>query len=132
MICLRPNIVATGHYSHSRPGAARLSATQIEAQFISLKVINISRQLNSFITPQSIMAANDSPDPTNALVASGKSNEEEVNPVAPAPEPKLPSRKDASLKEFLSKMDDYAPIVSTSLRSSFSSSLIHLINFADS
>ena len=37
--------------------------------------------------------------------------EDEVDPVAPAPEPKLPSRKDASLKEFLSKMDDYAPIV---------------------
>lgn len=31
--------------------------------------------------------------------------------IAPAPEPKLPSRKDASLKEFLGKMDDYAPIV---------------------
>ena len=33
---------------------------------------------------------------------------------APAPtvtEPKLPTRKDASLKEFLNKMDDYAPIV---------------------
>ncbi|KFY26916.1 hypothetical protein V493_03778 [Pseudogymnoascus sp. VKM F-4281 (FW-2241)] len=31
--------------------------------------------------------------------------------IAPAPEPKLPSRKDASLKEFLAKMDDYAPII---------------------
>ncbi|KFZ16009.1 hypothetical protein V501_02440 [Pseudogymnoascus sp. VKM F-4519 (FW-2642)] len=31
--------------------------------------------------------------------------------IAPAPEPKLPSRKDASLKEFLGKMDDYAPII---------------------
>lgn len=29
----------------------------------------------------------------------------------PVPEPKLPTRKDASLKEFLNKMDDYAPIV---------------------
>ena len=28
-------------------------------------------------------------------------------------EPKLPSRKDTSLKEFLGKMDDYAPIVSS-------------------
>lgn len=35
-----------------------------------------------------------------------------VNPaVAPAPEPRLPTRKDTSLKEFLNKMDDYAPIV---------------------
>jgi len=29
----------------------------------------------------------------------------------PMPESKLPTRKDASLKEFLNKMDDYAPIV---------------------
>jgi len=27
------------------------------------------------------------------------------------PEPRLPTRKDTSLKEFLNKMDDYAPIV---------------------
>ena len=29
----------------------------------------------------------------------------------PAQEPKVATRKDASLKEFLNKMDDYAPIV---------------------
>lgn len=29
----------------------------------------------------------------------------------PTTEPRLPTRKDASLKEFLNKMDDYAPIV---------------------
>lgn len=32
----------------------------------------------------------------------------EVNPVAPAP---VPTKKDASLREFLGKMDEYAPIV---------------------
>lgn len=44
-------------------------------------------------------------DPTASAVA----------PTAPTPalpDGKLPTRKDASLKEFLSKMDDYAPIVS--------------------
>lgn len=34
-------------------------------------------------------------------------------------EPRIPAKKDASLREFLSKMDDYAPIV----RSSSSQSL---------
>lgn len=37
-----------------------------------------------------------------------------ADPSAPAPsahESRLPTRKDASLKEFLNKMDDYAPIV---------------------
>jgi len=56
------------------------------------------------------MAQTDSPDPSADLVPV-KSEEEEVNSVAPAAEPKLPTRKDASLKEFMSKMDDYAPIV---------------------
>jgi transcription initiation factor TFIID subunit 10 len=32
-------------------------------------------------------------------------------PAPPAQEARLPTRKDASLKEFLNKMDDYAPIV---------------------
>jgi transcription initiation factor TFIID subunit 10 len=57
------------------------------------------------------MANADSPDPSADLVPVGNKEGEEVDPVAPAPEPKLPTRKDASLKEFLSKMDDYAPIV---------------------
>lgn len=56
------------------------------------------------------MANADSPDPSKDLLPVDR-NDEEVNPLAPAPEPKLPTRKDASLKEFLGKMDDYAPIV---------------------
>ncbi|KAK0651043.1 transcription initiation factor TFIID 23-30kDa subunit-domain-containing protein [Cercophora newfieldiana] len=32
-------------------------------------------------------------------------------PTPPIPDSKLPTRKDASLKEFLNKMDDYAPII---------------------
>lgn len=44
-----------------------------------------------------------------AAPAASQQNEEEI----PQPmEPKMPSRKDTSLKEFLTKMDDYAPIVS--------------------
>jgi transcription initiation factor TFIID subunit 10 len=56
------------------------------------------------------MANPTSPDPATDLVPV-TTQEEEVDPVAPAPEPKLPTRKDASLKEFLAKMDDYAPII---------------------
>jgi len=57
------------------------------------------------------MASTDSPDPAADLVPV-VNRDEEVDPVAPAPEAKNPTRKDASLKDFLSKMDDYAPIVS--------------------
>ena len=57
------------------------------------------------------MANAESPDLATDLVPV-TNKDEEVDPVAPAPEPKLPTRKDASLKEFLGKMDDYAPIVS--------------------
>jgi transcription initiation factor TFIID subunit 10 len=57
------------------------------------------------------MANAESPDPSTDLVPVAN-KDEEIDPLAPAPDPKLPTRKDASLKEFLSKMDDYAPIVS--------------------
>ncbi|KAE9380246.1 transcription initiation factor IID, TAF10 subunit [Stipitochalara longipes BDJ] len=56
------------------------------------------------------MANADSPDPSKDLLPVDRTDEE-VDLLAPAPEPKLPTRKDASLKEFLSKMDDYAPII---------------------
>ncbi|KAK0120081.1 hypothetical protein ONS95_011494 [Cadophora gregata] len=56
------------------------------------------------------MANADSPDPTKDLLPVAN-KEDEVDPVAPAAEPKVPTRKDASLKDFLSKMDDYAPII---------------------
>ncbi|KAF8862165.1 transcription initiation factor IID, TAF10 subunit [Acephala macrosclerotiorum] len=56
------------------------------------------------------MANAESPDPSKDLVPASNTDEE-VDPLAPPPEPKLPVRKDASLKEFLSKMDDYAPII---------------------
>jgi transcription initiation factor TFIID subunit 10 len=35
-----------------------------------------------------------------------------IDPIATAVDPRLPTKKDASLREFLGKMDDYAPIVS--------------------
>lgn len=56
------------------------------------------------------MANAESPDPSKDLLPVAD-NEEETDPLAPAVEAKLPTRKDASLKEFMSKMDDYAPIV---------------------
>ncbi|KAI3396514.1 hypothetical protein diail_12134 [Diaporthe ilicicola] len=37
--------------------------------------------------------------------------EEEATGYAPLVDPRLPTRKDTSLKEFLSKIDDYAPII---------------------
>lgn len=73
------------------------------------------------------MANADSPDPNTDLVPV-PNPDEEVDPVAPAPEPKLPTRKDASLKQFLSKMDDYAPIVSFLRHSIWA----HLTFFKDS
>lgn len=58
------------------------------------------------------MASAPSPDPNTDLIPPSNTQDEEIEPEAPEPEPKLPSRKDISLKEFLGKMDDYAPIVS--------------------
>ncbi|PBP20754.1 transcription initiation factor IID, TAF10 subunit [Diplocarpon rosae] len=56
------------------------------------------------------MANAESPDPSKDLLPVSN-KDDEVDHVAPVAEPKLPTRKDASLKDFLSKMDDYAPII---------------------
>lgn len=44
--------------------------------------------------------------------AGAQQAEEETGGYAPLVDPRLPTRKDTSLKEFLAKIDDYAPIVS--------------------
>ncbi|KAJ9143449.1 Transcription initiation factor TFIID subunit 10 [Pleurostoma richardsiae] len=44
--------------------------------------------------------------PNSAQVA-----DEDVPAAAPPPESRLPTKKDTSLKEFLNKMDDYAPVI---------------------
>jgi transcription initiation factor TFIID subunit 10 len=53
--------------------------------------------------------------PADSVDAMNLDGTNEVDPVAPATEPKIPVKKDASLREFMSKMDDYAPIVSCEL-----------------
>lgn len=61
-------------------------------------------------------------NPTNQAAAAqqgGGGGDEETGGYAPLVDPRLPTRKDTSLKEFLAKIDDYAPIVSmTSKRAS--------------
>lgn len=49
--------------------------------------------------------------------AGAQQAEEETGGYAPLVDPRLPTRKDTSLKEFLAKIDDYAPIVSVALPS---------------
>ena len=59
-----------------------------------------------------------SPNPQEAPEAAPPTQngpEEAPEAVAPAVEPRLPTRKDTSLREFLNKMDDYAPIVRAQL-----------------
>lgn len=46
--------------------------------------------------------------------AQGANADDAVDPIAAAPQP---SKKETSLREFLGKMDDYAPIVCPSHRS---------------
>ena len=56
--------------------------------------------------------APDKPEqPANSNVASGIPDEAAPNAVSTSAEARLPTRKDISLREFLNKMDDYAPIV---------------------
>lgn len=52
------------------------------------------------------------PQPAAAAGAASAQQPEEETGYAPLVDPRLPTRKDTSLKEFLAKIDDYAPIVS--------------------
>ena len=54
---------------------------------------------------------NEVPPASQEAQKNAEEEEEEVNPEPQ--EAKMPTRKDVSLKEFLNKMDDYAPIVSS-------------------
>ena len=68
------------------------------------------------------MDAPATPDPAIELVPPPNADEEmETSPAAP--ESRMPTRKDASLKEFLIKMDDYAPIVGHGIPSADSHSM---------
>ena len=58
------------------------------------------------------MANAPSENPEQAPSASQQQQQMAPEEDAPVPvEAKMPTRKDTSLKEFLTKMDDYAPIV---------------------
>lgn len=55
--------------------------------------------------------SSDAPDNSQQPPAAPNGQEEGGPPQLPAGDSKLPSRKDTSLREFLNKVDDYAPIV---------------------
>jgi transcription initiation factor TFIID subunit 10 len=59
--------------------------------------------------------ATDAPENPDQPVASqsgpAEAPAEAIAPPPPPPESRLPSRKDTSLREFLNKIDDYAPII---------------------
>ena len=67
-------------------------------------------QFNPFIE---FIMDGDAPENVEKQVAPENGPSDAVpEPIAPAPDlSKLPTRKDVSLREFLNKIDDYAPIV---------------------
>jgi hypothetical protein len=60
------------------------------------------------------MTDNTAPAAGNTLVNGASSNADQDMTEAQAPSQPQHNRKDATLREFLAKMDDYAPIVSFS------------------
>lgn len=53
------------------------------------------------------------PQPTENEQVPPVASQQNEEDVPTAVDPKIPTRKDTSLKEFMAKMDDYAPVVSS-------------------
>lgn len=123
----RPAVKASNDHrtKKSRPRSYHVTSPSHHPPHLELPtrcIAIILGQETASITPSVTMAANlstDNAEQVTAPVANANgvqpSETTEVNandaPAPPATEPRLPTRKDASLKEFLNKMDDYAPIV---------------------
>jgi transcription initiation factor TFIID subunit 10 len=58
--------------------------------------------------------ASDAPEKTEQTPPAPEVPSDEAPPAPTIPDSRLPTRKDVSLREFLNKMDDYAPIVRSS------------------
>lgn len=58
--------------------------------------------------------ASDAPENAEQPLGSQTQPTEQPEAIAPPAEPRVASRKDTSLREFLHRIDDYAPIVRVS------------------
>ena len=70
--------------------------SQAQADFEASVEVDFNMDDNPSASAMNVDGANDAPTETKL----------------PTLETRIPAKKDASLREFLSKMDDYAPIVS--------------------
>ena len=86
------------------PNISQLSATDPSMEIGEEIDASIEADLNPDATQVDLMNI----DGTNDMDPSSSNG---MGDVAPALEARIPAKKDASLREFLSKMDDYAPIV---------------------
>ncbi len=61
--------------------------------------------------PSDPMTMDGTSDPVSAPPPSADPTAPSIHPPSAVIEPRIPQNKDASLREFLSKMDDYAPLI---------------------
>ncbi|KAI9703797.1 MAG: hypothetical protein M1836_007567 [Candelina mexicana] len=66
--------------------------------------IDMSAPSNPSANALNLDGANDTGDSSSTLAP-------DLDPIGHGPDPRIPTKKDASLREFLSKMDEYAPII---------------------
>lgn len=74
--------------------------------------IDMTAPINPNSNALNLDGANDTNDSSSTLAP-------ELDPVGHHPDPRMPTKKDASLREFLGKMDEYAPIVCPTKRTPF-------------
>lgn len=103
--------------STARGSLERASSLQLNNPDLNIPITLKVKKKKSTSKQQRTTTMAESPTTKSASAAPPKDRASEGPDTAMTgiQEPKLPSRKDTSLKEFLGKMDDYAPIVSSTL-----------------
>lgn len=102
----------TGPHYVSTSWPAITTISKLQAAIVTSIQTHIKSDITTSPSTPAKMASQPPQEPSEQPEAPPNAQPaEEETGYAPLVDPRLPTRKDTSLKEFLAKIDDYAPIV---------------------